>query len=97
RRSGGAALALLAMPFRQEAHWSLARRPAILVCVTDPDAVAALPGRQMAELFGLTGTEAALAADLLAGQGLREIAERRGRSINTVRTHLARLMAKTNV
>jgi DNA-binding CsgD family transcriptional regulator len=59
--------------------------------------VPAPPARQLADLFGLTGTEAALAADLLAGQELREIAARRGRSINTVRTHLARVMAKTDV
>jgi DNA-binding CsgD family transcriptional regulator len=97
KRSGGAPLAMLVMPFRHEAHWSLSRKPAILVCVTDPTAVSALPARQLMELFGLTGTEAALAADLLAGQELREIAARRGRSINTVRTHLARVMAKTNV
>jgi len=97
RRAGGTALALLATPFRQETHWSVARRPTILVSVTDPDAVDALPGRQLAELFGLTGSEAALAADLLAGQELRDIAQRRGRSINTVRTHLVGLMAKTNV
>ena len=97
KRSGGAPLAALVMPFRHEAHWSLSHRPAILLCVTDPASVPAPPARQLMELFGLTGTEAALAADLLAGQELREIAERRGRSINTVRTHLARVMAKTDV
>jgi DNA-binding CsgD family transcriptional regulator len=97
KRTGGGALAVLVMPFRHETHWSLSRRPAILVCVTDPDAVSVLPGRQMIELFGLTGTEAALATDLLAGKELRNIAAERGRSINTVRTQLARLMAKTSV
>jgi DNA-binding CsgD family transcriptional regulator len=85
------------MPFRQEAHWSLRGRPAILVSVTEPDAAGPLPGRLMAELFGLTGSEAALATDLLKGLELREIAAQRGRSINTVRTHLAGLMAKTDV
>jgi len=97
KRSGGSALAVLALPFRHEVHWSLPRRPAILVCVTDPDAIASLPGRQMIELFGLTGSEAALAADLLAGKELRDIATERGRSINTVRKQLAGLMAKTDV
>jgi DNA-binding CsgD family transcriptional regulator len=33
---------------------------------------------------------------LLAGFDLREIAQRSGRSFNTVRTHLARLLAKTD-
>ena len=49
------------------------------------------------QLFGLTQAESSLAADLLSGLDLREIAERRGRSVNTVRTHLASLMAKTDV
>jgi DNA-binding CsgD family transcriptional regulator len=97
RANGRSALALLAMPFRAEAHWSLHHKPAVLVCVTDPELVATLPGRQMAELFGLTGAEAALATDLLAGEGLREIADRRGRGITTVRSQLAKLMAKTDV
>lgn len=90
-------LALLAMPFRREADWSLIRAPAVLLCVTDLDALPSPPGRQIAELFGLTAAEGVLAADLLAGLDLREIAEQRGRSINTVRTHLARLMAKIDV
>ena len=94
-REGG--LALLAMPFRQEAEWSLIRAPAVLLCVTELDVLPPPPARQIAELFGLTAAEGVLAADLLAGLDLREIAERRGRSINTVRTHLARLMAKTDV
>jgi DNA-binding CsgD family transcriptional regulator len=96
-RPAGGTLAVLVMPFHCEAHWSLSRRPAVLVCVTDPSAISAPPARQIAELFGLTGAEAALAADLLAGESVREIAERRGRSVNTVRTQLALLMAKTEV
>jgi len=97
RQVGGAPLALLAMPFRHETHWSLPRRPAILLCVTDLGAATPLPGRHLGDLFGLTSAEASLAGDLLTGQELREIAERRGRSVNTIRTHLAKLMAKTNV
>jgi DNA-binding CsgD family transcriptional regulator len=97
RPAAGGTLAVLVMPFHHEAPWSLSRRPAVLVCVTDPGAISAPPARQIAELFGLTGAEAALAADLLAGRSVREIAERRGRSVNTVRTQLALLMAKTEV
>jgi DNA-binding CsgD family transcriptional regulator/PAS domain-containing protein len=96
-RVAGGPLALLAIPFRQETIWSLSRRPAVLVCVTDPDAAFPLPARQLTELFGLTAAEGALAADLLAGKEPREIADASGRSINTVRTHLAKLMAKTDV
>jgi DNA-binding CsgD family transcriptional regulator len=97
RPAAGGTLAALVMPFHHEAHWSLPRRPALLVCVTDPTAISVPPAWQIAELFGLTGAEAALAADLLAGESVRQIAERRGRSVNTVRTQLALLMAKTEV
>ena len=97
RRDIRRALAALIMPFRIETHWSLHRQPRILLCITDPDTASVSSGRQMADLFGLTGAEATLAVDLLAGSELREIAERRGRSIATVRSQLAKLMAKTDV
>jgi DNA-binding CsgD family transcriptional regulator len=97
RPAAGGVLALLIMPFCQDAHWSLSSRPAILVCVTDPNAIAMPPARQLAALFGLTGAEAALATDLLAGESVREIADRRRRSVNTVRNQLSHLMAKTEV
>ncbi|HEY1935164.1 MAG TPA: helix-turn-helix transcriptional regulator [Acetobacteraceae bacterium] len=93
--AGGAPLSLLAMPFQQDAHWSLSRRTAILVCIADPDTAPAVPGRWMMELFGLTGAEARLSIELMAGKELRDIALDSGRSINTVRTLLARVMAKT--
>ena len=50
---------------------------------------------RLACLFGLTPGEAALVGDLLAGHELRDIAERSGRSVHTVRSLLGRLMAKT--
>ena len=95
RPSGKPALALVALPLRGETEWRLSRRPAALVFVTDPDARANLRVDQITQLFGLTAAEAALAADLVAGREVRDIAERTGRSVHTLRTHLARLLAKT--
>lgn len=46
-------------------------------------------------LFGATRTEALVAAALVAGDSLGDIAEARGISITTVRTHLAQLFRKT--
>jgi len=97
KRSGGTALAALVMPFQHEAHWTISGRPHVLVCLTDPDTMTKLPEHQLISLFGLTAREAELASDLLGGEDLREIADRSGRSPNTVRTQLARLMAKTSV
>ncbi len=46
-------------------------------------------------LYGLTRAEARLAADLVRGHTLEQAATERGVSLNTVRTHLKRVFAKT--
>lgn len=46
-------------------------------------------------LYGLTRAEARLAADLVRGHTLEQAAAERGVSLNTVRTHLKRVFAKT--
>jgi DNA-binding CsgD family transcriptional regulator/PAS domain-containing protein len=93
---GAPPLALLVIPFTAEADWYLPQRPSILVCVTEPAAAAIPPGHLM-DLFGLTPAEAGLANDLLAGLDLRDVAGRTGRSVNTIRAHLSRLLGKTGV
>jgi len=54
-----------------------------------------VPEARLRELFGLTAAETKVALGLLTGSGPREIAEEIGVSFNTVRTHLARVLAKT--
>ena len=97
KRDGSTPLAVVVVPVIAELDWAVLHRPAATVFVTDPDRSATPAVAQLRELFDLTGAEARLAADLLAGHEPREIAERQNRSINTVRTHIARLMAKTGV
>lgn len=46
-------------------------------------------------LFGLTASEAAVAAAVGAGQSLEDIAAARGVSVQTVRTQLKQIFAKT--
>jgi DNA-binding CsgD family transcriptional regulator/PAS domain-containing protein len=94
-KRAGAPLSLLVVPFPSEAPLAFGARPAVLVCAIDPDRSLALRHADLIDLFGLTAAEAALANDLLSGAELHEIAARSGRSVNTLRTHLARLMAKT--
>ncbi len=53
--------------------------------VTPPDAIR----------FEMTTAESALAEDLLQGLRLKDIATRRGRSVNTIRSQLAAIMKKT--
>jgi len=49
----------------------------------------------LAELFSLTDSERKVVNDLAGGLVLREIAELRGISVNTVRTHLKSIFVKT--
>ncbi|WP_240790182.1 cupin domain-containing protein [Roseomonas sp. HF4] len=66
-----------------------------LVLLHDPE-TAPRPGTDLLrQAFGLTVAEAAVAVGLLQGATLREIAEQRGVSVNTVRTLMSRLMDKT--
>ncbi len=96
RPSGLPALALVAMPLRGLDDFLFVDRPAVLVCVADPALRLAMPARTLVTLFGLTSAEAELALAVLAGQELKAIAAASGRSVNTVRNLLARLMAKTD-
>ena len=95
RPSGSSDLLLITMPLNGEQDWDVPSRPAALVCVADPSFSARLSPDMLGELFGLTAAEATLASDLLDGRTPIEIARRTDRSLATVRTHLARLMAKT--
>ncbi len=74
--------------------WCLPIPPAAMIYLRVPD-----PARPDIEvlraLFGLTAAEGELARDLQAGATIARIAARTGRSQNTLRTHLVRLMQKT--
>jgi DNA-binding CsgD family transcriptional regulator len=63
--------------------------------ITDP-LERAIPDRALlADAFGLTQAEACLAIDLLSGRSVGDVATCSGRSVATVRTHLASILAKT--
>jgi DNA-binding CsgD family transcriptional regulator/PAS domain-containing protein len=68
---------------------------AAAVIVVDPDRPP-LPTQVWRRLFGLTGAETDVAARLAAGASLREVADALTVSVNTVRTHVAHLYAKTD-
>ncbi len=55
----------------------------------------AVEPRLLRQAFGLTPSEAGVAARLATGRSLREIAENSGLSVNTVRTHLRTIFEKT--
>ena len=66
--------------------------------VTDPARPAALPSPELlAERFGLTASEAAVARLAAMGRGMPFVADALGLSLNTVRTHLKAVYGKTAV
>jgi DNA-binding CsgD family transcriptional regulator len=96
-RRGGPPLSLVLFPLRpssalrHEAPW-----PArVLAVFHDPAVVVRLDPGLIGTLYGLTPAEAALASALAGGTTLAEFAEARGCSEETARTHLKRVLDKT--
>jgi DNA-binding CsgD family transcriptional regulator len=86
--AGDFAIFLIAAGFLVLGVWLGARliaRPAATPFDGNPEAVAAL---------GLSPRELEVLGELLAGRSNQEIAERLGVSLNTVKTHVARLLGK---
>ena len=70
-------------------------RDMVLLVLTRPGQAVRYDPADIALLFGLTMTEAALAASLAAGTSVSEFAEARGVAEGTARLHLKRVLAKT--
>jgi DNA-binding CsgD family transcriptional regulator len=70
------------------------RRPLAIIVLADPDERPPSE-RELAEFFGLSPTESRLAAALLAGKKLREVALDSGVQITTLRTQLSSVLRKT--
>lgn len=95
RTAGSAPLFLVVAPVRAAGNGVSSRQPVALVFVTDPERAVPVSARQLRDGFGLTPAEAAVALELIAGDGLRAVANRLGISLGTVRTHLSQVFAKT--
>lgn len=82
-------------PFRPRLSRLNGQRALALVFMRDPGRVYIDPG-QLRDLFGLTRAEAAIAIDLVRGMSLAEIATARGVGGETVRSHVKKILAKTD-
>ncbi len=71
------------------------RRPVAAVFISDPEAEVSGLEDTARQLFGLSAAEARVLALLARGRSLREAADELHVSFNTVRTHLSRIMSKT--
>ena len=87
-------LTLLVAPFRPARDGFGAGAPAALVFVRDPECLG-VTGVTLQNIFGLTAMEACIAAALCEGKSLDDIARAYGVSINTAKTHLKGVLAKT--
>jgi DNA-binding CsgD family transcriptional regulator len=92
---GGAPITITASPLPAENASAFGPRPAILVTVINPNTEIKTREAQLLRQFALTAAEGRLAAALLDGMTLRGASSQFDVSINTVRTQLASLFAKT--
>jgi len=94
-RPGRAPLGIVVIPMRSEASWLISDRPAALVFIADADREATPPGQRLQAMFGLTPAQAALAREIVRGDGIEAAADRLGVTRATARAHLAQVFAKT--
>jgi DNA-binding CsgD family transcriptional regulator len=87
-------LHLLVAPLSQAA--AREPRPACMVFVSDPDAAPKSNEKYLQRLYGLTLAESKLAALLIQGKDVKDIADQLHVTLNTARTHLKRIFDKTN-
>lgn len=95
-RSALPALEVRIMPLASDAMWMRLPRPAVLVLLCDPSDRPRPSARLLAELYGLTPTEARVAIALASGIQVRAIARELDVQPNTVRVHLKAIYAKTH-
>ncbi|MBB3428910.1 DNA-binding CsgD family transcriptional regulator/PAS domain-containing protein [Rhizobium sp. BK312] len=90
---GGAVLHVL--PLERRDRGRLRGPAAAAVFIASSESRALIPQQALADAFSLTAAEAKVMLCLAEGKTLAEIAQAGGIAINTVRTHLVRLLAKT--
>jgi DNA-binding CsgD family transcriptional regulator len=96
RPSGARPLALSVAPVSAEGEWPASRERLALILAVDPDEPVDAAPDLLRQLFGLTGAEAKVVAELAAGHEPKAVAERLGLSLNTVCVLIARAKAKTD-
>jgi DNA-binding CsgD family transcriptional regulator len=87
---------ILLFPLPMEEGFALGPvQPAVAAAILDLDAEPHFDSAVLQRLFSLTKTESAVAARLAQGQSTAEIADEMHLSVETIRTHLRRIMART--
>jgi DNA-binding CsgD family transcriptional regulator len=95
RGGGRRPLGVPVIPLRPQVPWTRLYQPSAILFVNDPGRDVAVRSDHLRDEFGLTRAEAALALEILAGQGLQVAAGRLQITLTTARTHLAHIFEKT--
>lgn len=95
RPSGRPALEAVVTPIRSESSPLFDRKATSAIFLTAPDARGERPPEWLRQIYGLTPTEAEVAARIAKGTSLGEVSEALGITIHTVRGHLKELFRKT--
>ena len=90
-------LTIEVLPYRKNRNNPYGNPATAMLLIRDPGAVREADAERMRSRFGLTRAEAALAIEMLKGDGRAAAAKRCGISVNTARTHLMRIFEKTGV
>jgi len=94
RPSGRRPFAVMVTPLLSEPAATLVSEAVVAIFITDPEAFSPSP-EALEDLFSLTHSEAELVRLLSTGMSLDEAASARGVSMNTARSHLKHVFAKT--
>lgn len=90
----GRTLAVAVLPTRAR-DWETGRPGAAIVLVREPSRIGLPSADSIGRMFGLTGAQAALAREILLGDGVDAAAKRLGVGRATARTHLAEVFQRT--
>jgi DNA-binding CsgD family transcriptional regulator len=96
RPSGARAYAIMVTPLLAAPARSGVSEAVVAIFVADPSARFYAGPEVLTELYQLTHSEAELVRLLASGLSLEEAAEKRGVSLNTARSHLKHVFAKTD-
>jgi DNA-binding CsgD family transcriptional regulator len=96
RPSSGKPYRLMLMPVHASGVVPLGvSLPTVSVLIVDSESRAEPDMATLRELFSFTPAEARIAGKLVLGRNLEEIADEAGISVETVRTHIKRVLSKT--
>jgi DNA-binding CsgD family transcriptional regulator/PAS domain-containing protein len=88
-------LSVTVAPVRSPAFAVFDHRPAVIVCINDPEAETQISEETLRALFGLTRAEARVAIATTRGGTARQVAATLGLSVHTVRNQLQSVLEKT--